>query len=147
MRERNHRRSLPRRCPSTSTVWKIIYCICADMCSSMSLLKFFLYSKWHSTYSHLRNKNMRQVVAHERLKQWKFINRQSQKVVVVAYSVWSFSRGSNCKALTGKNLVFWISGCLREVVTHGGTILIKSEEPRSGDLMKILYCTVFSFTK
>ena len=65
---------------------------------------------------------MRQVVAHERLKQWKLINRQSQKVVVVAYSVWSFSRSSNYKALTGKNLVFWISGCLREVVTHGGTI-------------------------
>ena len=34
------------------------------------------------------------------------INRQAQKVVAVAYRRWSFTRGSNCKALTGKILVF-----------------------------------------
>ena len=51
----------------------------------------------------------------------KLINRQSRKVVVVvAYRVWSFSRGSNCKALTGKNLVFWISGRLWEMVASRG---------------------------
>ena len=37
---------------------------------------------------------------------------QAQKVVEVAYRRWSFTRGSNCKALTEKVLVFWISGRL-----------------------------------
>ena len=31
-------------------------------------------------------------------------------MVAVAYRRWSFTRGSNCKALTGKVLVFWIRG-------------------------------------
>ena len=41
-------------------------------------------------------------------------------MVAVAYRRWSFTRGSNCKALTGKVLVFWIGGrtwrfdCTRE---------------------------------
>ena len=44
-------------------------------------------------------------------------------VVAVAFKRWSFTRGSNCKALTGKVLVFWIAiGChLWEVVAHGGS--------------------------
>ena len=29
-----------------------------------------------------------------------------------------FTRGSNCKALTGKILVFWMGGRLREVVAY-----------------------------
>ena len=45
-------------------------------------------------------------------KQWKIINRRAQKVVAVAYRRWSFTRGSNCKALTGKILVFWIGSRL-----------------------------------
>ena len=58
---------------------------------------------------------MSQVVAYKRLlKQWKIINRQAQKVVAVAYRRWSFTRGSNCSALTGKILVFRI-----EVVAYG----------------------------
>ena len=51
-------------------------------------------------------------------------------MVVVAYRRWSFTRGSNCKALTEKVLVFWIikwspmaGGRLREVVAHGGSTL------------------------
>ena len=58
---------------------------------------------------------MRQVVAYERLKtmELKIINRQAQEVVAaVAYMRRSFARGSNCKALTGKILVFWIGGRL-----------------------------------
>ena len=51
---------------------------------------------------------------------WKIINRQTQKVVAVAYRRWSFTRGSNCNALTGKILVFWIGGRSREVIAHGG---------------------------
>ena len=40
-------------------------------------------------------------------------------MVAVAYRRWSFiTRGSNCKDLTGKILVFWIGGCLWEVVAY-----------------------------
>ena len=42
-------------------------------------------------------------------------------MVAVAYSRWSVAIGSNSKALTGKILVFWIGGRLREVVAHGGS--------------------------
>ena len=28
------------------------------------------------------------------------------------------------RALTGKKLVFWIGGCLRDVVTHGGSTVL-----------------------
>ena len=55
---------------------------------------------------------MHQVVAYKSLKTMELINHQAQKVVAVAYRRWSFTRGSNCKALTGKVLVFWISGHL-----------------------------------
>ena len=44
----------------------------------------------------------------------KIINRQAQKVFVVAYM------RSNCKALTGKILVFWIGGRLWVVVACDG---------------------------
>ena len=41
-------------------------------------------------------------------------------MVMVAYRVFYFifTRGSNCKALTGKILVFWMGGRLREVVAY-----------------------------
>ena len=48
----------------------------------------------------------------------KSLNFQSQKVVAVTYRNRSFTRGSNCEALTGKILVFWIGGCLWEVVAY-----------------------------
>ena len=51
----------------------------------------------------------------------KSLNFQAQKVVAVAYRRWSFTRGSNCKVLSGKVLVFWIGGRLWEVVTNGGS--------------------------
>ena len=38
----------------------------------------------------------------------KSLNFQAQKVVAVAYMRWSFTRVSNCKALTRNVLVFWI---------------------------------------
>ena len=41
-----------------------------------------------------------------------------QKVVVVAYKRWLFTRGSNYSALTGKNVVFQIGGRLWEVVAY-----------------------------
>ena len=56
------------------------------------------------------------------------INRQAQKVVAVAYRRWSFTRGSSCKPLTEKILVFWIGGRLRELVIHGGSIVSRSLE-------------------
>ena len=65
----------------------------------------------------------------------KIINLQAQKVVAVAYRRWSFTRGSNCKALTGKVLVFWIGGRLWEVVAHEGSTVFTSvsggSSPRS----------------
>ena len=45
-------------------------------------------------------------------------------MVAVAYRRWLFTRGYNCKALTGKILVFWIGGRLREVVAHGGSTVV-----------------------
>ena len=39
-------------------------------------------------------------------------------MVVVAYRGWSFTRGSNRKALTEKILVFWSGGNLWEVVAY-----------------------------
>ena len=44
-------------------------------------------------------------------------------MVAVAYRRWSFSRGSNCKALTGKVLVFWLRDRLRELVAHGSSLV------------------------
>ena len=46
-------------------------------------------------------------------------------MVAVAYRRWSFARGSNYKALTGKILVFWMSGRLWEVVAHGVSTVVR----------------------
>ena len=67
---------------------------------------------------------MRHVVVYKSLKTMENINHKAQKLVVVAYRRWSFTRGSNCKALTGKIVVFWIGGRLWEVVTHGGSTVL-----------------------
>ena len=48
----------------------------------------------------------------------KSLNFEAQKVVAVAYGRSSFTRISNCKALSGKVLVFWIGGRLWEVVAY-----------------------------
>ena len=40
----------------------------------------------------------------------KSLNHKPQIMFVVPYRRWSLTRGSNCKALTGKVLVFWIGG-------------------------------------
>ena len=94
---------------------------------------------------------MRQVVAYERLKSMAryIINRQAQKAVEVSYySRWCFARGSNCNAVTGKILVFWIGGRLWEVVAHGSsTVYInhyfnETAHRANGSLIKILFSTV-----
>ena len=85
------------------------------MCSSMLLLKFFVYSKENSANSEHRDQRMRQVVAYKALKTMEnyILNLiQAQKVVTVAHRRWSFTRGSNCRAFSGKGLVFWMSVCL-----------------------------------
>ena len=64
---------------------------------------------------------MRQVVAYKRLKQWKILHYQAQKVVTVDYRKWLLTRGSKCKALTRKILKLWIVCRLREVVACGGS--------------------------
>ena len=43
---------------------------------------------------------------------------QAKKVVTVAYRRWSFTRVSNCEALTGPVLVFRMGGRLCEVVAY-----------------------------
>ena len=49
-------------------------------------------------------------------------------MAAVAYRRWSFTTGSNCKALTGKVLVFRIGSRLWEAVAYGGsTVLEKSQ--------------------
>ena len=68
---------------------------------------------------------MRQVVVYKMLKTTEnHPDRETQKVVAVAYRRWSFTSGSNCKALAGNILVFWISGRLRQVVTHRGSTVL-----------------------
>ena len=42
-------------------------------------------------------------------------------MVAVTYCRWSFTRGFNCKAFTGKILVFRVGGRLWDVVAHGGS--------------------------
>ena len=42
----------------------------------------------------------------------------AQKVIAVVYRRWSFIRGSNCNALTGKIAVYWFGGHLWTVVAY-----------------------------
>ena len=76
-------------------------------------LRFPINSEKHSTYSEHGDQTMYQVVAYKRLKVMKNCKAVTSKEVW-----WSFMRGSNYRALTGKNLVFWINGLLSEVVTY-----------------------------
>ena len=60
-----------------------------------------------------------QVVAYKRLKTTvKSLNWQAQKVVAVVHRRWSFTRDSNCKALTGNVLMVWLGHRLWEVVAY-----------------------------
>ena len=46
-------------------------------------------------------------------------------VVVVAHERWSHKRGLDYSDLTGRNLTFWKSGHLGEVVAHGGLTVME----------------------
>ena len=62
---------------------------------------------------------MREVIVYTRLKTVdNHKNDSPKKRGMIAYRRWSYTRGSNCKALTGKNLVLWIGGRLWEVVAY-----------------------------
>ena len=51
-------------------------------------------------------------------------------MAAVAYRRWSFTRGSNCKTMTGKALVFYIGGRLwEEVVAYERCIDCYAESP------------------
>ena len=63
--------------------------------------------------------------------------------VEVAYRRWSFSRGSNCKALTGKVLVFWLRDGLREVVAHGSSLVSCGQ--RADSYIKVAVSKVFGY--
>ena len=47
---------------------------------------------------------MRHVVAYKKLKTMENHKPSAPKMVAIACRSWSFTRGSNCKALNGKNL-------------------------------------------
>ena len=86
------------------------------MCSRMFLLKFFVYSKSQSTHGEHRSQTMREVIVYTRLKTVdNHKNDSPKKRGMIAYRRWSYTRGSKCKALTGKNLVLWIGGRLWQV--------------------------------
>ena len=62
-------------------------------------------------------------------------------MIAVAYSRWSYTRCSNCKALTENVFVFWIGGPLWEVVAQKGstvehlTISMERRGPRPYSLL------------
>ena len=81
------------------------------MCSSMLIPKFVVYSKQQSTHSaHKRSDKSSSGHLQEVKNNGKSLNCKPQIVVAVAYRRWSFTRDSNCKALTGTILVFWRGG-------------------------------------
>ena len=65
---------------------------------------------------------MREVIVYKRLKTMdSHLNDSPKKRGEITYRRWSYTRGSNCEALTGKNFVLWIGGRLREVVALEGS--------------------------
>ena len=71
-------------------------------------------------------------------------------MVAVAYSRWSYTRCSNCKALTENVFLFWIGGPLWEVVAQKGstvehlTISMERRAPRPyGLLLRLRLLTSF----
>ena len=83
------------------------------------------------------NQTIRQVVAYKSLKtKRKLLNRLAREVIAVASRRRSFiTKCSNCKALNGSALVFWIrfmrSGRLREVVAHEGLVVIAKKNNKT----------------
>ena len=75
----------------------------------------------------------------------KSLNFQAQKVVGVAYRRWSFTRGSNCKALTENlfgvldKLSLIADGRLREVVAHRGSTVFSGRKNVLRKLLRIPY--------
>ena len=74
-------------------------------------------------------------------------------MVAVAYSRWSYTRCSNCKALTENVFVFWIGGPLWEVVAQKGstvehlTISVERRGPRPHGLLLRLRLLISSTTE
>ena len=89
------------------------------MCNSTLSLTFFVYSKYilvARVKIDIRECSKWSLTTGQN--QWKIINSQAQNVVAVAYRRWSFTRGSKCKALTGKIVVFRIGSRLWKVVVY-----------------------------
>ena len=82
--------------------------------SRSSHLKFFAYSKQHSAHSQHASSGCLKEVKNIR----KSLTFQAQKVVADAYRGLLFTRGYNCKVLTGKVSVFWMDGRLWQMVTY-----------------------------
>ena len=96
-----------RSCPDTSTFRKIIL---LRVIAKLRYVQFHAVIKSSSyilsSIVHATNIEIRQCVMWSLTrssKQWKIINHQPPKMVAIAYRNWSFTRGSNCKVLNGKN--------------------------------------------
>ena len=85
-------------------------------------MSYILSSILHTANREIRES--RQVVAYKSLKTMENHYFKAQKDVAVAYRRWSFTKGSNCHASTGKVLpVFWIGSRLWEVDAHGDSTI------------------------
>ena len=70
-------------------------------------------------------RQLREVIVYKRLKTVESHQNDSpKKQGVIAYKRWSYTRGSKCKVLTGKNFVLWIGGRLWLVVPHAGSSIV-----------------------
>lgn len=136
----------------------ITYCmqfLSCIMCSSVLFLKVLSYTpSKHSTYSGHIDQTMRRVIACKSLKtKRKLLNRLAREVIVVASRRRSFiTKCSNCKALNGNALVFWIrfmrSGRPREVVAHEGLVVIAKKNNQTVTLyVCLLILKQFSISK
>ena len=115
LQESNKRALLPRRGPGTSTFWEIISCI-----------QFVSYAVCRPVLLYTANIEIRECVKWSlqevKTKENHILSGPKTLLVAVAYRRWSFTRGSNsgcnCKALTGKVVVFWTSGRLWELAAY-----------------------------
>ena len=106
LQKSNHRGSFLKRGLGTSTLWMIIYCVqflSYAMCKFRLLIKYMSYIP--SSMVHTANIKKRSGRLQEVKNNGKSLNFQAQKAVMVAYRRWSFTRGSDCNALSLSGLV------------------------------------------
>ena len=69
-----------------------------------------------STHIEQKDQILCQVVAYKRFKRMEnYLNYQPKMGSQLQYRNRLFTRGSNCKVLTWKSLVFWMGGCFKRL--------------------------------